>query len=77
MIPITTKEQFFAAKQAAEEMIEIRLFGAIYLVRGANFDAHTKTGSVDVMQVQRVNIPQGELDHEWRGPMGETTGPAD
>jgi hypothetical protein len=50
MIPITTKEQFYAAKQAAEQMTEIDLFGAIYLVRGVEFDTYAGRGKVDVIE---------------------------
>ena len=52
MIPITTKEQFFAAKEAAEQMTEISLFGAVYLVRGVSFDTYAGRGEVDLVEVK-------------------------
>ena len=58
MIPITTEEQFFAAKEAAEHMTEVNLFGAIYLVRGVSFDAYTGRGEVDLVEVKLVR-PHG------------------
>ena len=52
VIPITTREQFDAAKQAAEQMTEIHLFGAIYLVRQVMWQ--DGVGAVDLERVQRV-----------------------
>jgi hypothetical protein len=69
MIPITTKEQFFEAKAAAEQMTDIKLFGATYLVQSVNFDVIEGRGEVGVVEVRRV-IPGGEVSE-----IGFTTRP--